>query len=691
VTAGAARPYPGDLPSPGVARYGVLALLLAIAGVFAGLSTYNAVLGRSWMAAEQRCRTVGPVEILGDLAGHASYLRCMAGVEHQRALFALGGALAIVALGLMLMPLLAYRLLRRAGPLRPADTALTGRVAELARNFGIRRVPAVVVGDWRLREPFTIRTVGAVRIVVPPGFRRLPSEQRDAVIRHELAHVRGRDVTLVWLTRGLWWAGVPALAAPPILLFGPHIAAYPAVLVEAPLPLLKVIMGDPYWWNHVLRSVLLLGVAMTVARAVLRSREHEADLCAGRNGGRAGLLALLRDQVRPAPSRWRSAFHRLRAVHPSAERRLAALGDPDSTMALRARDTASAGLLIGMTVPVLYHTIPARVDYGLLWGNAAHLAGLLAGVLFALVAGTMIWRAVLIAERAGRTPRLRSATLALAAATGVGLVAQVSGTHLIGMGIFGDRFILTLLPLAVGGAAALSGVLAQAWTTIAGPVPRRGWWVAIAGLNAVLFTGALWTVSDLAMLMRAAQLTDPHRPYAWLHGLAQGFGFRGYAGGAAVTLAGIAVLVAWWTRRRLATRLPGTAALVVGSAAGALAVRWLVLPPAGAAQTMNRDYWVATAAGAAVLTVMLAWRGLAAALVAAPVATVLVSVAIWLRYVTEWDHVWGAARIIVTVPLSMLATLLVLVSLPILLVPGRGPATAGDGQGEPRSQVVPRN
>ncbi|BCY13020.1 hypothetical protein L3i22_081080 [Actinoplanes sp. L3-i22] len=634
------------MPSPGAARYGLIALLLAATGLFAGQSTYAALHGRAYLTVVQHCETT--------TESYPAFVRCIAPVEGQKTWYGAGGALAVLLLGLALMPLLPYRLLRRAGPLRRAEAAITERAGLAARRAGLRRTPVVLVGGWRLREPFTVRVLSGIRIIVPPGLRRLPPEQIDAVLAHEMSHVRAGDVTLVWLTRGLWWALLPALVLPQFLTFGRPILQEPRVLVEAPLEIARAIFGHASFWNNALRATVLLVVAAVVASSVLRSREHEADLATGA----PGLVPLLSGQ--PArPRRWWQAAGRLTATHPSARRRIAALHDPARTTELRTVDAAAVGLLAAMAIPALNLSVPIRAE-GSIWINATHLTGLITALMIAPAWGIALWRAALAAEVTGRPIRLRRTTLALAAATAAGLVANLGALPGgAGAGFYGSAAMLLCTPVTVGGAAALSGILARtlARRRAGAPWPAPAW-RAIVLLNVVLFTGALWLGPDAAAMITARGLG----------GLAQFVTFSGYYQGCAAGVALLGLLSARWSwHRPTRRRLLAATALVVVPAVAALAVRWLVLTtPAGPNEVVYRDFWAALAASSVVLAVLLAVRGprgLVPGLALAPVANLLVSAAIWIRYLPIWDNVWTAGWGCLTGSLAMLAPAFLLAAL----------------------------
>lgn len=97
----------------------------------------------------------------------------------------------------------------------PSPRGWLQRVDELRGVLGIARPVAV-----RLRRagaPFTARAVRPVVWLPAPLWSRLPAEQRDALLAHELAHVRRLDwiwngvqravEALLWFHPAAWWLG----------------------------------------------------------------------------------------------------------------------------------------------------------------------------------------------------------------------------------------------------------------------------------------------------------------------------------------------------------------------------------------------------------------------------------------------------------------------------------------------------
>jgi hypothetical protein len=138
-------------------------------------------------------------------------LACQAPSERRRAGIAIGTALLVLALVAVVMVVVPLSKIRRQG-LTPVDQRFAEtlrRVADLASSEGVR--PATVLVGKRVPSPFCPVRPGAYRIMVTPG-----SPTFTALIRHELAHLAHRDVTLSRLGRTLGWVLFPLLALPMI-------------------------------------------------------------------------------------------------------------------------------------------------------------------------------------------------------------------------------------------------------------------------------------------------------------------------------------------------------------------------------------------------------------------------------------------------------------------------------------------
>ncbi|MER5360077.1 M48 family metalloprotease [Streptomyces sp. NPDC002785] len=227
-----------------------------------------------------------------------------------------------LAVGITYWLLPVYRLRRRRlRPLRAdANPDIQRTVTELVAFAELRcRVRFVVDRRDQGLTGLAFGRVGRRYVMLGDGLLRLHSRDPEAfraIVLHELAHLRNRDVDIAFLTLMCYRLFAFALAIP--------------MAVTAPLSLLVGWMLMP---TQVIYQLLLIvaqcALAVTVAHAssaVLRSRELYADArVAMWTRGAHSLRRLLAAQYgveRTAPRR-----RLFRRTHPSAAQRLAALSD----------------------------------------------------------------------------------------------------------------------------------------------------------------------------------------------------------------------------------------------------------------------------------------------------------------------------------------------------------------------------
>ncbi|MEH0637839.1 M48 family metalloprotease [Streptomyces bottropensis] len=673
------RHWPGVTSSAG-ARYLLLVAVLLLAGAFAGQIMHNQILGTSWASTTLRCideavRAVPGQGVSQEFARNTHVQDCTRPVQLRLALVSLSGSFAVLLLGVASLWVLPRRLMRQAGPLVKAPAEWQHRAALAASETGVRRVPVVVWGSVWLQEAFTAGRPGRTRIVLPRGVRDLPPAQADAILRHELAHVAAGDVTLVWLTRGVWWALAPVLLVPTVTIvvrdrYHEHRGAF-------------TVLGTSFWGEYGVRALLLLTVAALISQHVLRSREHEADLRSLRGRSREPLESLLAGQPSPAMS-W---VDRARATHPTAARRLAALRQARLPLPVSLLDVTVTGLLSAMVMNATAELAQAGfTGTSLTGGPALLLSALVTGSLLSVGWGIAVWRGTPVGGGAGPVPR--GALLALAGSMPVGLVAQLQSTGTSGAGPSGRWPLVVTLPLAVAGAGALSSALARLWVRRGGAAPGSRWgWAAAVGVNLVLFTGALRIAQESALFLGLSGWRKAVDALA-LSGM-----YSASADSTALGLAGVALFALWLALRGDRTLPPPGAGATTGrhvvwtvaaAAGAAVAARWAyepVVPQGGSLSATQFDCWAATCAGLATLAALLALKGasgLGDALYAAPLSAAVAGAVMWARYLGSWHHPLQAAALYATNPFSQLALLLLALALPAAFLPT---PTLGPGRG----------
>ena len=131
--------------------------------------------------------------------------------------FALATSLAGGALAVLLLAAFRFRRFRRLlAHAEPAPALIASRAAALAGELGLRRVPPVLVVSARI-PPMLWPEPGGPKLLLPRDLlRELSAPERDALLAHELAHVRRCDhwvrllemaaTALFWWYPVTWWA-----------------------------------------------------------------------------------------------------------------------------------------------------------------------------------------------------------------------------------------------------------------------------------------------------------------------------------------------------------------------------------------------------------------------------------------------------------------------------------------------------
>lgn len=518
------------LPKPTTGRVVVLVTALLAIGAYAGDTVHNAILGDQWLSAVETClaATEAPgADAATAFASSTAFSECMAEAQRTRAAVMLAGGAAVAVLAVIAV-YLAPGVVRRHRGLRDLPETLapaSARVAELGQDLALRALPALALGPTNQRDAFCFGAPGRPVLVLPPGLavRFGRPAVFDPVVRHELAHVRHRDVPLAWLSRMFLWVGAVAAALPLLTLAG----ARPAEIAD-------------YVW----RAALLVSAGWLVARAVLRAREHEADLAAA-GADPAPLRAVLAGGVISATA---TGWRRWTAHHPSQSERVAVLDDPPSV----ARTGFLGGFLpaffAGSAAPVLTTVLTTGLTGVTRQAESIAGAAALAGLVMAGSVGVDAWRASVVGAGA-RRDLLPDWRLAAGVATGVLLGDLTAPANAWFGAADASSWSQLIPPVVVAGATVLVGGLAA---ELARRRPDRllpAWLVVLA--SALVFGFAFW-VGFSVQILAPAGLAGV--------GLTLVFGLQGLT---PVLVAGLVVLVALTALGAAARR-----ALLVGLAGG---------------------------------------------------------------------------------------------------------------------------
>jgi hypothetical protein len=634
---GPVRPDALAYPSTFGARYLLFLVALLAVGAFLGNYLHNQVRFTAWMQDTQRCWELAE-EASADLPFERSFLAhqevyaaCNDTVERPRAIFSVAGVIVVGVLSAGLLFVIPPILERRRRLERPGPRLdeLVGRVGELAAEEGVARVPKVML-RYANGDAFCYGVPGRYRLVIPAALavRWRDPTLFDPIVRHELAHLRRGDVMLAWLARTVWYVLAPLLALPIVV---------------------GLVRGDPslfpaYLW----RVALVAATVALVSRALLRAREHEADLQATSRPGRpealASSLTRYAGSTRPETERTAS-WRRWLTTHPTPAERCAVLERPELATQVGFLDGFVAAFLVAMMFPQAQATLQVALAAIGLAGGTHQLTAATAGLLLAAAVGLGLWRASLVGRLVGTPVRAWPAALGM----GLGLVlGQSASVGQIGseriLGLDHPLWVLGTVVLLGVGTTTLSAGLGElsADAAAAARSARRAWVPALA-VNAALFTAAVLIVLQVQLgsdagwgLVRewlvTAVASRPILTAAAAVALATAWAIAAArrAHGVPVWLTETSTEAAWPTGTRVRLSLPLAAGVAGGliGAASIAALRLLSGPATDEAAASTQYYtgvWITAAVGVSValgLAVTVARRGIALGVLAGPIAVV---------------------------------------------------------------------
>jgi len=438
------------LPAETTFRFILLVLVTLAAGFFVADWVFFS-LGGDNQETQTTLRCGRLVSEIGAADGTATPILadCTDPIQQRSGLAGIAGAVAILGLGGLgccIAPAVRMRR-RRLRPLRDDVPAVAEAIEELCGEVGMRRCPEPV---WNPLDggasALAFGAFGRHRIALGAGLVashfRAPERFR-AVLTHELAHVRNRDVTLTYMSVYVWWAFVLAGVVP--FLFTLFDEGGDTIL-------------DLGWRLAALTALVYLG-----RNAVLRAREAYADARAARWLGSPQPLMELLGRTGETPSARRvpqDAVRALRgfvAVHPTPSLRARLLGHPDGLMRLSPFVGLAAGIAAGVSFSEAQDATTLVAT-----GGAESLAttwAALATVPLAIgVVVVAAWRATMAAVVMRRRPP-------------TGLIAGIA----VAAGLFVGGLI------APGEAFQLPGESVAGWVDVI--------WAGAVGLLAALFTG----------------------------------------------------------------------------------------------------------------------------------------------------------------------------------------------------------
>ena len=493
------------------------ALLLLVVGCADGRRWFGIATDLSDLASLRTCMHGNAA--WSDLLAQSDPLQCYRAILPTVLFFiSLGLALLIATTTIIYVAYPRWQIWRlELEPLDPTEVPeLAMELDALCRTAGLRRNPEFWWNPLGSGSPLAFGT-GRRRLVALTGtvagqFYKDPTSFR-AVLLHELAHIRNRDVSITYLALSIWWAFLATGLLP-----------YTLIDLRRPQTALDLIL--------LASDLTLLSLCVLLTRnAVLRARELYADARSfAWHRDTAGLAKVLA-RLNPVP-RWR----RLLSSHPAPARRRRLIEDTDEMFRFGAWDSFGVGLAAGISgfflLPVTANLINSTSGYALLLAF-----GIPALIVIPVAAGAMavgVWRATFLALMRGRRhgSRLRTSFACAIGAIAGGGVQFVLVFAIISAGLgpasgMLPRISASLPTLILAGAAmclvfisgltlaliiffAWIGATAQCWlgTRLLGSRPGPAFVLLLA---LCLFVAALWVVFVLLSVGTVAYLVYEER------------------------------------------------------------------------------------------------------------------------------------------------------------------------------------
>jgi Zn-dependent protease with chaperone function len=509
-------------------RFALLIAAVAASSVFVYQGIYLATpRGKAWESLARKCLSQA---LSRRPSGWSAYARalgqaatCRSGAERIEGLWALLGVGVLVALAGAIywaQPWWYQRRMHLRVLTDEGAPALMSHLEDLRQRAGAG--PVV----W-LMQPFNVHMSAFAfghfrrRFVAVSGGAAVAAVRQpvafEAVILHELAHIRNRDINQTYLALAIWRSFV--------------------VVALLPMAALLVFSREAGTPQRLLWRVAALALTVYLLRnSIVRSREFDADARVHELDPDTGLGKVLAGLP---PRRGRRVWQ-LGWLHPSGQDRAAALLDPEPLFRCGFWDGMAVGLVAAIGASATQAFAP-------LFTTATLLGFLVPAAIFALFSATAlavaIWRKQLLQpETAGS----ESWTVGLGLAVGLAIGPIIALPAVFGPGIAPDSIRLPAIGALAGWIAFVTlifsplpawiGYWANAWQKRAGRssrVPARGGllvasaaaWVVLAiglGLLLAAFVLLQGLSSDPAVPQALAQVWTfagayiAHQPEAWV-------------------------------------------------------------------------------------------------------------------------------------------------------------------------------
>jgi Zn-dependent protease with chaperone function len=301
-----------------------------------------------------------------------TFTACVQSTYAEATWWMLGGVGLVLVVTAALTLLWPYVKERRSGfrPLEATDAPeVLATLGELSREAGLSSEPRWL---WNPLNPaptgLAFGHPGRYRVALTGGLVVRHTADPDgfrAIVRHELAHIRNRDVALTYATLALWYAFLAASVAP---------------------FLVTIVDEGEFAFSIAWRLLALAGLVYLTRNAVLRSREIYADVRASAAEGRGGALERV---LAALPGRTHRLPRRLLELHPAPEQRIAALRDTRSLFLLGPIAAFAAGVSATVNFDSVQSLVYGFVDDPV---DVSMIAALVFAPLVVGVVGVALWR-----------------------------------------------------------------------------------------------------------------------------------------------------------------------------------------------------------------------------------------------------------------------------------------------------------
>lgn len=478
------------VPSGTTLRFGTL-VALAVASTLYVFGFLSSVWPVSTSLDDARCQVRADLYFTSvampdpDESKWAAYRECMSWLFLPRLGWLVGGVLLLFAVSAAIYWLRpAWRVqrsrLQRLDDFPALAEKLREPLAGLVERAGLAKAPEFLLDPASSRAGgVAFGRHGRQIVCLDAGLVALLDRDRasfDAIVLHELAHIRNGDVPITYATLAVWRAFLAVVLLPYLVTL-----VDPLLLSDTPLHLHSLdSLASGTTWDIYARFALIAVLAYLARTAVLRSRERYADArVAERTGSDDPYRGLADVSDHRRILRWI-------AIHPSNAARTAAMRDPKSLLRNGFWEVFGSGIAVQLTWS---HTVSGLRDIG--WyreGNQSMLVmRLVWGVLMAVLVCGIAWRGAAYL-RAGGTGRWTFALPGLALGSGMA-VGQFLEIGQVSVG-FPDALRLAALLLFVA-----TVVLVTCWAghcaRLLGDRVRGGWGALVAAAIGVLCAGCV--------------------------------------------------------------------------------------------------------------------------------------------------------------------------------------------------------